>query len=218
MLNNQPRLLKFAMPSVTSRLHEGSADILGISALSKDTPLVLQDAWFSLFQLRGTDIPAAVAKGWIDYGLCGLDAIVETQAQVSILREFPQTATKISLIERPRREDTPTADSYLVVTEYPVITRTHLEKRYSDLSIWKAHGACESFAFLDDVDGVVDIVDTGDTLSRNGLVVREVLFETCICLVGGYALDPVDPDEFLTETRRKVQSLKAFARARKGSQ
>jgi ATP phosphoribosyltransferase len=207
-----PRQLKFAIPSVNSRLHAGSADILGISCLSKETPLALENDRLSLFQLRGTDIPGAVAEGWIDCGLCGLDAVIETKAEVSILRRFPKTTTKIALIGREGAKAPESGNSFFVVTEYPVLTQSYLGTRCRDLRVWKAHGSCESFAFLDGVDGVVDIVDTGETLSRNGLVLQETLFETCICLVAQPTFEHGERDEFLSEIQKLVQELTASAR------
>jgi ATP phosphoribosyltransferase len=199
--------IKFAIPSVTSRLHKGSAAILNISCLAKNAPLVMDNEELVLFQLRGTDIPVALARGLIDYGLCGLDAVVENQVDLPVLSRFPETTTRIGLIERPERSATPGKNSYSVVTEYPVLTRSHLEQRYPELHIWKVHGSSESFAFLDGIDGVVDIVDTGNTLRQNGLVLREVIFQTCICLVGGPTLDHDEANSLLDRLRLNVQKL-----------
>jgi ATP phosphoribosyltransferase len=199
--------MKFAIPSVTSRLHQGSAGILNIPCLPKNAPLVQHDGEFALFQLRGTDIPEALARGLIDCGLCGLDAVVENEVDLPVLRRFPETTTRIGLIERPNRNSANANGSYSVVTEYPVITRSRLQSRYDDLRVWKVHGSTESFAFLDGVDGVVDIVDTGNTLRQNGLVLREVLFETCICLVGGSALASANADELFERVRAAASAI-----------
>ena len=205
--NRFKRCLRFAIPSVTSRLHKGSASILEVPCLAKHTPLVLHDEELVLFQMRGTDIPAALAKGLIDCGLCGLDAVVESEVDLPVLLRFPETSTRIGLIECPDKRSERVNGLYSVVTEYPVITRSQLESRYQELRVWKVHGSTESFAFLNGVDGVVDIVDTGNTLRQNGLVLREVLFETCICLVGGPALTAVAPDELLNKLRLATKRI-----------
>src|SRR5271157_4350147 len=150
------RAIHLAIPSVTSRLHGGSAGILGICRMARDAPLVIESKHLRLYQYRGTDIPWIVGQGWADFGLCGLDAVIETKAEVSVLQRFPETTTRIALIGRADGAF-PNYESCLsIVTEYPEITRTTLQARYQNLQVWKAHGACESFAFLDTIDGVVD--------------------------------------------------------------
>jgi len=195
-------MIKFAIPSVTSRLHNGSAQILGIEPLKRGDPLVMTNGALTLYQFRGTDIPRIVESGWVDCGLCGIDAVDETRADVAVLRRFPETTTRIALIGKAGATLQPRADGPIVATEFPEITRAALSARYPDLQTWKAHGSCESFAFIDAVDGVVDLVDTGETLDRNGLTVLEVLYETCICLIARRALsDSIEIDALRVDVR-----------------
>lgn len=202
--------IRFAIPSVTSRLHLGSAQILNIPAFAKNAPLVISGENLTLFQFRGTDIPQAVARGWVDCGLCGVDAVVESRVDISVLQRFPETTTRIALIEPARKASESPKDTYSVVTEYPIITRSHLESRYKEVKVWKVHGSSESFAFLDDVDGVTDIVDTGNTLRRNGLILREVIFETCICLVAKSTLDPAARSALFEQIQAEVKRIAAM--------
>src|SRR5665213_1815265 len=163
---DSPKKLKFAMPSVTSRLHRGSATILGLEQLPKEGPLTIEVPDLTLFQFRGTDIPWIVSDGLVDCGLCGLDAIIETNATVALHRQFPETTTRIALITHPNKVFPQPGEMLSLVTEYPVITSSRLKERYPDLRLKRAHGTCESFAFIEGIVGVVDLVDTGETLTK----------------------------------------------------
>jgi ATP phosphoribosyltransferase len=52
----------------------------------------------------------------------------------------------------------------------------------------KVSGAAEAYTCCGGIDAVVDLVESGDTLAGNGLVVREVLLENSFCLVANRAV------------------------------
>lgn len=58
-------------------------------------------------------------------------------------------------------------------TKYPNVARQYFESRNMDVEIIKIDGSVELSPLLGLVDGIVDIMETGNTLRANGLVVLD---------------------------------------------
>jgi ATP phosphoribosyltransferase len=134
-----------------------------------------------LFLLRGWDLASMVQNSRLDVALCGADTILELGLNVGISERFEDMKSPIGLC---KRKDLVLKKNHLTVaTEYPNLTRRSLNGRFDRLEVIHVHGATEALPHLNNVDAIVDIVETGQTLESNNLELIEILTYTYPCIV-----------------------------------
>jgi ATP phosphoribosyltransferase len=87
-----------------------------------------------------------------------------------------------------------------VATKYPGVARRFLSDQGIDAEIIRIEGSCELAPLLGLADAIVDIVETGDTLRENGLVVRREIAPISARLivnVAAYKLRREEIDRFI---------------------
>ncbi len=132
--------------------------------------------------LRPQEIPRYVERGLFDIGITGRDWIEETASDVLSLGELhysKATARPIRVVlavaaDSPVQtvEDLP--PGVRVQTEYPELTRRHLEKHGVQAEITLSYGATEA-KVPDIADVVVEITETGSALQAAGLRVVDTI-------------------------------------------
>ena len=132
--------------------------------------------------LRPQEIPRYVERGLFDLGITGRDWIEETGSDVLSLGELhysKATARPIRVVLAVAAdsvvqtvEDLP--PGVRVQTEYPELTRRHLEKHGVDAEITLSYGATEA-KVPDIADAVVEITETGRALQAAGLRVVDTI-------------------------------------------
>lgn len=141
--------------------------------------------------LRPQEIPQYVADGYFDLGITGLDQIEESGAKVSKIAElkFAKGGTgnmvKIVLaIDKKSKVKTPKdlKPNLRVSTEYPNITKKYFNQLGIPVKIYLSYGATEA-KIPDIVDAIVDVTETGNTLSKNGIQIIDVLLESPVVLI-----------------------------------
>ncbi len=132
--------------------------------------------------LRPQEIPVYVADGLFDLGITGRDWIEETGAEVVSLGELAYskaTANPIRVVlavanDSPVTQAADLPDGVRVSTEYPELTRRHLEKLGVRAEIRLSYGATEA-KVPDIADAVVEITETGRALAAAGLRIVDTL-------------------------------------------
>ncbi len=141
--------------------------------------------------LRPQEIGKYVEEGIFDLGITGLDWILETEAEVEILADFPYAKTgsggalrivlavlSSSGIERPQD----LAAGTRIATEYPGIAGRYFEKLGLDVKVIPSAGATEA-KVPQIVDAVVEITETGSTLRAHGLEIIDDVLVTSTKLI-----------------------------------
>lgn len=144
----------------------------------------------SVAVIRPQEIPQFVEDGYFDIGITGQDLVAEAGADVVEIATLPYAKTtprpaQIVLamaidsgVERP--EQIP--PDLRVSTEYPNLARRYFERLGTPARIMRSFGSNEA-KVPDIVDATIHNVETGDTLSLNGLRVVDVLMESWTVLV-----------------------------------
>ncbi|MCH1435837.1 MAG: ATP phosphoribosyltransferase, partial [Acidimicrobiales bacterium] len=161
--------------------------------------------------LRPQEIPTYVADGLFDLGITGRDWIEETSSTVESLGElrYSKATAKPVRIVMAVPEDSPwqtIADlpaGVKVSTEYPEITKRHLEQAGVDADIRLSYGATEA-KVPDIVDVVVDITETGRALKAAGLRIIETLVTSYTELIANPA-SFTDPEK--AHAMRQIHTL-----------
>ncbi len=127
-----------------------------------------------LLILRGVDVPTYVQFGAADMGIAGKDILLEDSGggyyeslDLSLARCRLMTASL---------EDTNNGEGRIIVaTKYINVARRYYAQKGRQAEFIKLYGAMELAPVLGLADEIVDIVDTGNTLTANGLVTKELI-------------------------------------------
>ncbi|MBS2024685.1 MAG: ATP phosphoribosyltransferase [Deltaproteobacteria bacterium] len=151
--------------------------------------------------LKDGDVPMYVERGAADLGVCGLDQLLESGADVLTPIDFGfgqcrlcLAAPKASLIPREGTQSDepawralidspPPGRSLRVATKYPRIALRAFEKRGVPVELLPLSGSVELAAVAGLADAIVDLVESGRTLRENGLEVAAELLQISARLV-----------------------------------
>lgn len=162
------------------------------------------DGTLSFVLVKDPDIPAYVERGAADVGVVGLDVLKEHDADVL----EPATTTlgrcRMCLCGRPGTAlaALAAAGALRVATKYPRSARQELMKRGLPAEIVHLQGSVELAVLVGLADAIVDLVETGETLKQNGLVVLEELYVTTARVLVNRASFRLRHDEVRAVLRR----------------
>lgn len=121
--------------------------------------------------VRAKDVPTYVARGVAHAGICGLDTILESGREFLELVDLKLGACQLSLAGQGTRP----AHLGTLATKFPRLTRLALEPLGIMPELIPLGGALELAPLVGLADGIVDLVETGQTLKDNGLQVWDEL-------------------------------------------
>lgn len=138
----------------------------------------------SIHFMRNLDLGPIVANGLLDAAIVGTDMVEENDldnriSQIRVLSDGSWGLSYMTAIDRP----VDIKDAKIVGTPYPRITQNILrDENNQTAQIWRVTGSSELLPLLNlagvNVDGILDISDSGKSASANGL----------FCLSGPYRL------------------------------
>ncbi len=122
---------------------------------------------------RADDIPVLVDSGVADLGITGSDLVAEREADVAALLDLDFGRCRLCLAGPETIEDTdPKAFAgWTIATSFPRTTQRFFDERGVGVRVIEMMGSMEIMVALQLSDGIVDIVETGDTLRENHLKV-----------------------------------------------
>ena len=155
---------------------------------------------------RPQDMPEIVAEGHFDLAVTGKDLIREAVLRLKDRKIKERLATVCDL--KLTKNDVGTvklvlcavrdslvqsakelAPKSIIYTEYPYITIEYFNNLGVEVDVRRSHGSTE--AFVPDVcDYIVELVETGTTLEKNGLKIVSTIMETTACLIANPAVYP----------------------------
>ena len=128
------------------------------------------------FLVKSRDCITYVEHGVADVGIVGKDTLYEGGKDYYELLDLKFGQCKF-IVAAPPATDLFHKEGHLKIgTKYPSVARSYFLKRGMDVEIIKIEGSVELSPLTGLCDGIVDIMETGDTLRQNGLV---VLDEVC---------------------------------------
>ena len=141
--------------------------------------------------LRDDDIPGVVADGSADIGIVGLNEVLESDADVEIVRKMDFGDCRISLAIPKDQEYTGPAffNGKRIATSYPKILRRWLDENGVDAEIRVILGSVEISPAAGIADAIFDIVSSGGTLVSNGLKEVQTVVESQAVLIANRNLD-----------------------------
>ncbi|PVU86146.1 hypothetical protein BB561_006800 [Smittium simulii] len=162
--------------------------------------------------LPASDIPTYVAEGSVDMGITGLDFVSENRVEDKVNQilelgfgqcRLQVAVPRVKTLQATAEEVIASLIGGRVVTSFPWLTRKYfaeLEKTTPEeisTKIVYVSGSVEAACGLGLADGIVDLVDTGETLEAVGLVPVGTLLSTQAMLISNQSSKRSDLIEVL---------------------
>jgi len=123
--------------------------------------------------IRSQDVPTYVEYGAADMGIAGKDVLLEQAKDLYEPLDLGIGACRMMVAEPKELSatDNPRHWTHIrVATKYPNITLKHFLDKGIQVEIIKLYGSIELAPLLGLSERIVDLVQTGETLRKNGLV------------------------------------------------
>jgi ATP phosphoribosyltransferase len=140
---------------------------------------------YSFIFVKPSDVPVYVEHGVADAGVCGRDVLMESEADVHEPLDLGFGRCRLVVAGKPESEEcgyNPLATAR-VATKYPRVTADYFQRRGVPVELIELSGSVEIAPALGLSEHIVDLVETGRTLSENGLVVIDTIAESTARLI-----------------------------------
>jgi ATP phosphoribosyltransferase len=177
----------------------------GTRRLAADAP----GAGLRFISIRAADVPSYVEHGAADAGVAGLDVLREEPRDLYEPIDLGIGRCRV-IVARPR-DAGPLARGVAprVATKYVALAGRHFARRSLPAEIIALHGSIEVAPSLGLSDLIVDVVETGETLRANGLVVVEEVLQVS----ARFIVNRVAMKLHAERLRRLISALRAAAAA-----
>ena len=158
---------------VTNLLENANYDVEPILNLGRELQIKTKDDLQIIFG-KANDVITFLEHGIVDIGFVGKDTLDENDFDdyyelldlkigqcIFVLASYPDFSNKN--FQRRKR----------IASKYPRVTKKYFAQKQEDIEIIKLEGSVELGPVVGLADAIVDIVETGNTLSANGLEVIE---------------------------------------------
>lgn len=156
--------------------------------------------------LRSQDVPTYVEYGAADMGVAGRDVLIEEKKDLYEPLDLGIGYCRMVVAEPGEmlKKDNPRRWTHIrVATKYPNITLRHFLEKGIQVELIKLYGSIELAPLLGLSERVVDLVQTGETLKKNGLVEVETIMDVTSRLVVNRASLKTKP----TRVKQMVERL-----------
>jgi len=130
--------------------------------------------------MRTEEIGGYVESGVADLGITGQDLIAEKGCDVDELLELNYGKCKLVLAGQ---EGAQLENGARIATKFGNLAGEYLEGKGIEAEVIDSQGSTEIKPLLGLADFIIDISSTGSTLSKNGLVVYDTIYESQAALV-----------------------------------
>ncbi|MFR4505503.1 MAG: ATP phosphoribosyltransferase [Catenibacterium sp.] len=139
--------------------------------------LKLKNNKYTFLFLKHRDIPRFIDLGILDYGITSDEWIKECDKKnIQELMTLNWCSTKMALIGSKDTENIRTCS-----TEFQNIARKYFNDK--NVNILYISGSSETL-IQDVTDASIDCVETGKTLKDNNLIIKDILFQSEVKLIG----------------------------------
>jgi ATP phosphoribosyltransferase len=164
------RILKETLPLLAAANIEPMEDITQSRKLLFDTNFDN----VKLMVVRGSDVPTYVEFGSADMGVAGKDLILEHGSN-GFYEPLDLRIAKCRLMTAEPMVPSSTSDTLKVATKFTNIAKKYFAEQGQQVELIKLNGALELAPSLGLADLIVDIVETGKTLTANGMEPKDLI-------------------------------------------
>ena len=158
--------------------------ILHKDILFNDRKLIVEIEDFTFLLVRNQDVPTYVYYGVADLGVAGLDVLEERiDADVVRLLNLNIGKCKVVLGSECGKPIDYLKPRIKIATKMVNITQNFFSTRAIAVDVIKLYGSIELAPLVNLADGIVDIVETGNTMKQNNLQIDEIIMESSAYLI-----------------------------------
>ena len=132
---------------------------------------------------KARDVITYVEHGVCDLGIVGKDSILEWGRSFYEVLDLGFGACRFALAVKQGEDFYGKLHHRVVASKYTNVTARYFQQQGVDVEIIHIDGSVELAPILGLADGIVDIVETGDTLRENGLVPIETVAQISARLI-----------------------------------
>ncbi|MFT4535113.1 MAG: ATP phosphoribosyltransferase [Saprospiraceae bacterium] len=169
----------------SGRLYDDSVELLRKCGLKIDNAkgqlkARIKNYDAEVFFLRNSDIPQYLEDGIVDLAIIGENVITEKQADISSLLGlgFSQCRLSIATPKGLAYEDISSLEGKKIATSYPNTLKDFLAKHDVNAELHIISGSVEIAPNIGLADAICDLVSSGSTLFKNGLVEQEIILRS----------------------------------------
>ncbi len=195
------------------RLFDGSLELLkdgGISINNGKDQLKASSHNFPLdvLYLRNSDIPQYVVDSVADIGIVGSNLLEEKEVDVEVIEElgFSKCRLSIAIPKGVPYSSIADLEGKRIATSYPNTLRKYLQVNNVNADIHVISGSVEIAPNIGLSDAICDLVSSGSTLFKNGLVEREVILKSQAVLVKNRNLTK-EKEEIINQVLFRIRTV-----------
>lgn len=202
--------LKIAIPS-KGRLKESSVEIFEkagykFRVAGRNLYATCTNSDIVFIFVRADDIPVLVDKGVVDLGITGSDLIIEREANVQELLSlgFGKCRLCVAVPENYNSDNLSNFEGQNIATSFPVMAEQYFKSHGVNINCIEMNGSVEIMVDLGLAKGIVDLVETGDSLRDNNLKVFSDIGKYEATLIANSSV--VDKDE-VKNIKRRIEGI-----------
>lgn len=191
---NKGVFISFALPK--GRLAEETINLLiekgvcneGVVDFSSRR-LIFNDekAKVNFLLVRNSDVPAYVEHGAADFGVVGKDVLVEAKSNFYEFADLKFGACRMC-VAAAEGYHSRYKHNIRIATKFPNVTKQFFADKGVFVEVIKLYGSIEIAPLTGLSDYIVDLVDSGETLKKNGLVEVETIMHSSARLIANQSL------------------------------
>lgn len=147
--------------------------------------------------VKSNDCITYVEHGVADLGVVGKDTLMEGSSDYYEMLDLKIGRCCFICAALPETDLFNKKGHIRIGTKYPNVARQYFASRNLDVEIIKIDGSVELSPLLGLVDGIVDIMETGNTLRANGLVVLDTCADISARVIVNKASYKLKKDEIM---------------------
>jgi len=140
--------------------------------------------------VRNMDVSTYVEHGAADIGVVGKDILLESGSDVYEYLDLGFGYCRLC-VAGVKESDLSYRHDMVVATKYPKLTKDFFAERGVFVETIKLYGSIELSPIVGLSDFIVDLVSTGQTLKKNGLIEVETILESTARLIGNKSMAKV---------------------------
>ncbi len=167
--------------------------------LHKERQLVFHDTIkdYQYFLVKAADCVTYVEHGVADVGIVGKDTLLESDGNYYEVLDLK--IGKCGFIVASLKDQNPLkkVGHIKIGSKYPTVAKNYFKQLGMDVEVIKIEGSVELAPILGLCDAIVDIMETGQTLKENGLVVYDRICDISARLIVNKASFKLKHDEIM---------------------
>ena len=157
-----------------------------------------------LLLAKPSDVLTYVSRGVADLGIIGKDMLLESQAEVVELADLEFAQCRLVLAAPAG--STKVRAGMRVATKYPNLAQGYFSRLNLPVELILLQGSVELAPLVGLADMIIDLVDSGQTLKENDLVVLDTVVKSSTRLVANSSSYHVKP-QLLSTVAERVEAI-----------